>query len=170
MELNYCLNQMANQLTTIVNLTNELSEDQARWKPDPDSWSVLEVINHLYDEEMYDFRVRLDIVLRLPGQPWPPIDPQGWVEERKYNEKDLTESVSNFVSERRKSLEWLESLGNVNWDTEYDAPWGSTIRAGDMFAAWVGHDLLHTRQLVELRWLNLNQVLSPYDMRYAGEW
>ena len=28
-----------------------LAPEQARWKPDPASWSAVEVINHLYDEE-----------------------------------------------------------------------------------------------------------------------
>ena len=34
--------------------------EQARWKPDADSWSILEVVCHLVDEEREDFRTRLD--------------------------------------------------------------------------------------------------------------
>ena len=38
-------------------LVEGMPEEQARWRPDAASWSVLEVINHLCDEERSDFRV-----------------------------------------------------------------------------------------------------------------
>jgi hypothetical protein len=44
------------------------------------------------------------------------------------------------------------------------------MRAGDMLAAWVAHDLLHMRQLVELHRTYTVTQLAPYDTRYAGEW
>ena len=52
----------------IQRLVAGIAPDQARWKPDPESWSIVEVINHLYDEERYDFRVRLEIILFHPEQ------------------------------------------------------------------------------------------------------
>lgn len=170
MDLDFYISKMINQLETIMSLTSGISNEQARWKPDPDSWSILEVINHLYDEERSDFRVRLNIILFHPDQPWPPIDPGGWVTERAYNERDLNQSRSNFSSERKKSIEWLEGLSEINWETTYDTPWEIPIRAGDMFAAWVAHDLLHTRQLVELQWAYSVRSLHPYDVQYAGKW
>jgi hypothetical protein len=32
-----------------------VTEAQARWKPAPEEWSILEVINYLCDEEREDF-------------------------------------------------------------------------------------------------------------------
>jgi len=170
MELHYYVNQMGNQLDTIISLTSEISIEQARWRPDPDSWSILEVVNHLFDEERSDFRQRLEIILQDPNRKWPPIDPQGWIVDRAYNQRDLVESRDNFIDERRISIEWLESLGNIDWEAQCVAPWGSPIKAGDMFAAWVAHDLLHIRQLVELRWAYLVQSLEQYQVNYAGDW
>ena len=63
-------------------LVSGLSLEQARWKPSLDKWSILEVVNHLYDEEREDFRQRLSLVLADPMQPWPPIDPRTWVTSR----------------------------------------------------------------------------------------
>ena len=37
-------------------LYQSVSNEQARWKPGKDRWSILEVINHLFDEEREDFR------------------------------------------------------------------------------------------------------------------
>jgi hypothetical protein len=44
------------------------------------------------------------------------------------------------------------------------------MTAGDMFGAWVAHDLLHFRQLVELFWAYTTHRLEPHEVGYAGEW
>lgn len=163
------LAQMAANAETIRRLVMGVSEEQARWKPDENSWSMLEVINHLYDEERSDFRVRLNHILHMPDQEPPAIDPQGWVTERAYNERELAPSLTLFLQERENSLTWLRELEAPDWEATYTAPWG-TVRAGDMFAAWVAHDLLHIRQLVELQYVWTKQQLEPYSMDYAGEW
>ncbi len=143
--------------------------EQARWKPAPESWSILEVVNHLYDEEREDFRQRLDHCLNHPDEAWPPIDPQGWVIQREYNSRDPEQSLRNFLEERQRSLVWLGALRAPDLEAVQTAPFGE-IRTGDLLAAWVAHDLLHLRQLVELRWAYTLKAAEPFDVRYAGEW
>ena len=145
------------------------SQADARIRSAPESWSALEVIAHLYDEEREDFRPRLDITLHRPVGDLPPIDPQGWVTSRRYNERDFEATLKGFLIERAKSLAWLEALEAPDWDSVFVTPFGS-IRAGDLLAAWVAHDNLHTRQLVELRRERLVRMAEPYEVRYAGEW
>jgi hypothetical protein len=161
--------KMAENATRIRALVRGVSGQQARWKPDPASWSILEVVNHLLDEERQDFRVRLDYTFHRPGEPWPPIDPEGWVTERQYNQTDLETSLDAFLAEREASLAWLKDLPAPNWQATYEAPWGP-IPAGDLFASWVAHDLLHMRQLVELHWAYTTAELGPYRVDYAGVW
>ena len=103
--------QMMENAVRIRTLLQGVSDEQARWKPNADSWSMLEVINHLLDEERRDFRVRLDYTLHRPGEPWPPIDPGGWVTARGYNQRNLEESLAQFLSEREASIAWLRRLG-----------------------------------------------------------
>lgn len=164
--LEQLLGQNADRISLLV---EGISLEQARWKPDPESWSILEVVNHLLDEEREDFRVRLDIILHRPDEPWPPIDPQGWVHSRNYNGRDLDSSLHDFLAERRASLNWLQTLESPDWDAGYETSFG-TMRAGDMFAAWVTHDQLHMRQLVELQRAFTLRLVEPYDGRYAGPW
>ena len=161
--------QMANQAETIRALAQGVSDEQASWRPDSDSWSTLEVINHLYDEEREDFRRHLDDILHHPDQPWHRIDPQGWVTERQYNQRDFEESLNNFLLERKESLAWLKGLTSSNWQAVFDAPFGK-ITAGDMLASWVAHDLLHTRQLVELHYAYTIRSVHPHNAAYAGPW
>jgi hypothetical protein len=161
--------ELVDSTNMIMALLAGISEDEARIRPAPESWSVLEVVCHLYDEEREDFREHLDFILHRQEQAWHPIKPEGWVTERKYNEQNLREMKEKFFGERSKSLDWLKGLEGVNWDISYTTPY-RTMTAGDMFASWVAHDNLHLRQLVELRRAHIERITKPYILEYAGEW
>jgi hypothetical protein len=169
LELNQIIERMRASADAIAALAHDVSDVQARWRPSADAWSLLEVVNHLYDEEREDFRTRIDYLLHRPGEQTPPIDPEGWVIARIYNQRDPRASLDAFLHERDSSLEWLRDLQNANWDAEYQAPWG-VLRAGDLLAAWLAHDHLHVRQLNELHYAYLAQQAAPYSVEYAGDW
>lgn len=161
--------ELARGLEIIPLLVANMTQAEAQKRPLPDSWSALEVICHLYDEEREDFRQRLDIMLHRPHEPLPDIDPQGWITSRQYDQRDLAEMVEKFKAERAQSLTWLKGLSEPNWEAVYTNPWGS-MKAGEMFAAWAAHDNLHIRQLVELQRSRLLDLTAPYDVGYAGDW
>lgn len=169
MRIECLVEHMINNAERIRVLVQGTPSDQACWRPDEASWSVLEVMGHLSDEERLDFRVRLDFTLHRPGEPWPAIDPTGWVKEHHYNEGELQEALDGFLAAREDSVRWLMELSSPNWEATFEAPFGQ-IKAGDLLAAWVGHDLLHIRQLVELHWSHLLLEVEPYRAEYAGQW
>lgn len=146
-----------------------ISQEGAQVKPSAGKWSILEVVCHLYDEEREDFREHLDFILHRQHEEWHPISPFAWVKLRKYKQQDFNSIKKKFFSEREKSLDWLKSLKNVNWNTKYKNK-NRTITAGDMFASWIAHDNLHVRQLVELRRSRIEKMTKPYHIRYAGDW
>ena len=161
--------ELRNSTETIRVLLAGITQEEARVKPDEHSWSMLEVVCHLYDEEREDFREHLGFILHRQHDEWHVIDPQNWVTERNYNGQNFTEMQEKFFAERQKSLSWLEELAATDWDTLYTSPFGS-MRAGDMLAAWVAHDNLHLRQLVELRRMRIEKITGPYEIEYAGDW
>ena len=161
--------ELAYGVEIVRQLVAGVSPAEARLKPTPETWSILEVVCHLYDEEREDFRPRLDIALHRPEEKWQKIDPAGWVTTRKYNDRDLAQTLDGLLTERENSLTWLHGLSQPNWDAEYPAPFGP-IKAGDLLASWVAHDNLHTRQLVELRRSRLQGLGAPYSVKYAGDW
>ena len=169
MDVAFAIAQLEHNAERILRLVDGVSAEQSRFKPDTGSWSILEVMAHLYDEEREDFRARLDYMLDPNGKEWPSIDPMGWVTARGYNTWDIAETMKGFSAERTNSLTWLKSLDSPNWERAHEAPWG-IFKAGEMFAAWVAHDLLHMRQLVELQYAWTTRQLQPYGTRYAGEW
>lgn len=169
MEFKTLYQELQNSTEMIRALLAGITQEQAHARPNEQSWSSLEVVCHLYDEEREDFREHLDFILYRQNEEWHRIDPQGWVTERKYNEQDFVDMQQKFFDERRKSLKWLKSMANANWETMYTSQFGS-MKAGDMFASWVAHDNLHIRQLVELRRMRIENITKPYNIEYAGDW
>ncbi|MBN1876777.1 MAG: DinB family protein [Anaerolineae bacterium] len=169
MEFEYCLYQMTNNAQTIRAFVQGVAEPQARWKPTPTSWSILEVINHLVDEESEDFQTHIDFILHDKTGQWPRINPQQWAVERGYNQRDLAQSIQNFMVVREASVKWLRSLESPAWETTCKTPFGQ-IKAEEVLLSWVAHDLLHLRQLVKLHWLYLIGRVGPDSVRYAGNW
>lgn len=161
--------ELVDSTDMIRSLLAGITQDEARIKPAPDSWSILETLCHLLDEEREDFRGRLDIMLHRPNEKWRPSDPEGWVSARRYNDQDFAHVKSRFFAERSQSLDWLKGLEGANWDSSYATDFGS-MTAGDMFVSWVAHDNLAIRQLVELRRARIERLAKPYALRYAGEW
>ena len=162
------INQLRDNREVFKNLFQNVSEDQARWKPDKDRWSILEVINHLYDEEREDFRMRLELVLSDPGRPWPPIDPEGWVVQRGYNGRNLKESLQNFLAEREASLRWLNNLNSADWQAIHHHPRMGPMSAELLLANWLAHDLFHIRQVADLNFAYLAELVNPISLNYSG--
>ena len=161
--------ELADSTEMIRALLMDIDQEQAQVRPEADSWSILEVICHLHDEEREDFREHLDFILHRQDEEWHVIDPKRWVKERKYNEQNFTEMREKFFAERKRSLEWLNALAVTDWDTTYTSEYGS-VSAGEMFSCWVAHDNLHIRQLVELRRARIERITQPYSIGYAGDW
>ncbi len=169
MEFQTLYQELVDSTEMIRALLKHINQEQAQVKPDAASWSILEVICHLYDEEREDFREHLDFILHRQQEEYHVIDPQAWVTQRKYNEQNFEEMCEKFFAERKQSLEWLTELSNMDLETTYTSEYG-TVSAGEMFASWIAHDNLHIRQLVELRRHRIENITKPYDIRYAGEW
>lgn len=146
----------------------DVPPEQAAWRPSPEAWSLLLVTCHLADEEREDFRVRLDHMLHRPGVPWPPIDPEGWVESHGYADRDLATERRAFLDARTSSVEWLETLDAPDWTRTHQHPAGWTIDAGSMLAAWLDHDLIHLRQILRLHHAWLEVQSKPHVTTYAG--
>jgi hypothetical protein len=152
----------------IVNvLLQNINEQQAAWKPDEKEWSLVEVINHLYDEEKLDFRAHFQQALQ--GNPWTPINPPAWVAEHNYAQKDLLASLENFLNEREESIAWLNTLQNPDFSKSIKTNWGE-ISAGNLFHSWIAHDFLHIRQINELLYQYSQFSAQPYEVFYAGDW
>ena len=161
--------ELQNSTEMIRALLSGITQAEAQVKPAPESWSILEVACHLYDEEREDFREHLDFILHRQNEEYHAIDPQAWITERNYNQQDFLQMQGKFFAERQKSLAWLQEMSGSDWDITYTSDYGS-LTAGEMFSCWVAHDNLHLRQLVELRRARIERITKPHPIEYAGDW
>lgn len=161
------LERFAPALPVVVSCVDEA---EARWRPTSGAWSVLEIVNHMADEEVEDFRARLRSTLEDQARAWAPIDPEGWARERRYNERELAESVRRFVNARRESVLWLKGLRTADWGRTHLHPKHGPIAAGTLLASWAAHDALHLRQIAKRQHDLARRDAGTFPIDYAGPW
>jgi hypothetical protein len=170
MNLSECIAQLKNHQVLFENFLAVASIAQRQWRPEPESWSMHGVICHLLDEERRDFRSRIQHLLAGNAGIWQAVEPQDWPLLHRYAEWDFAETLQAFLQERADSIAWLESLGQVDWQATYNFPPLDGIRAGDILVSWVAHDILHLRQLVELKFSFWENHTDDFECGYAGDW
>jgi hypothetical protein len=162
------IERLSHNTSIVKSIVQNVTAEKARWKPSQTEWSILEIVNHMVDEEKDDFRTRLRLTLEEPDSTWPPIDPEGWAAERNYNERDFADSLSNWLQEREQSIAWLKYLGAPDWKSTALHPKMGPMSAELVLANWLAHDLLHIRQMVTVLWANLSFEVDPITLDYAG--
>lgn len=163
------INRLEDNKDVFAALLQNIPDKLIKWQSDDKKWSLLEIVNHLCDEEREDFRCRLDLTLGEPHVDWPSIDPAKWVTDRNYMDRDFTESIDAFINERKKSIEWLNDLEAPNWKSTYNHKLLGAMSAENILANWLAHDLLHIRQITTIHWQYLSNM-SESNLSYAGDW
>jgi hypothetical protein len=169
MEISQVLAQLKYSGEAITRLTADVENEAATWKPDSENWSVHEVMYHLAYEEIFDFRFYIGQIFAQHAAADLEKERQTWSNDDPKKEQPLNDLVLLFKKEREKSLAWLNALKEPDWDQEISFSWGS-LKAGDFLVSWLAHDLLHLRQLVELRYAFTAQGFPPFSVEYAGKW
>jgi hypothetical protein len=146
-----------------------ISPEMFTWKPAPEKWCLLEILCHLYDEEIYDFKPRIKHVLQNPDNPMPAIDPVKWVTEHKYMEQDYQRILNLFIEERSNSIKWLQTIKDPAWHSYYVHPKFGNMSAFMLLTNWLAHDYLHIRQITSLKYHYL-QLQTRESLSYAGSW
>ena len=163
-DLNEILRQLRANAAAIQAFTQTIPEAQAHWKPDEETWSMTEVMGHVYNEERVDFRRHLQELFSDPPRSWCGI-PMEWLPV-----SSCRQALDDFLVERKESLAWLEQLVAPDWTRKMPAPWGGEISAGDLLFSWVAHDHLHLRQMNELAYAWNEKQAAPHSVEYAGGW
>jgi uncharacterized damage-inducible protein DinB len=160
--------QLAANAATMRALVQGVSDEQAQWSPNPEFWSINQVMEHLYNEERLDFRQHLKEMWSDPPQPWRRFSRDEYV-----SVGDRRQALERFLDEREASLAWLEALGSPDWDRKAKVRFGPdnkviTLSAGDVLVSWVDHDLAHIRQMVRLLHAWHVSQTAPYSVQYGG--
>lgn len=166
MDLDEARSRLAVGVEAIECFVAGIGDEEAEYRAGPDAWSVRDVLAHLVHEEAADFRGRFRATLKDSGEPWPSIDPSAVAEGARHDGRSTRALVEGFREERAVSLAWLATLDDPDLDRAHDEG-GRRLRAGDLLAAWVAHDLVHLRQLTGVRLAWWMRRAAPYVAEYA---
>jgi hypothetical protein len=127
-------------------LTQGLTPKQLRWKPDPGSWSIAEIVAHLADAEIVaSWRMRS--VLGANGTAIQPFDQDTWAAVFQYSKRDPKQSLEVFRVLRENNLAMLKAIPRESWDN-----YGMHAERGKETIAhlarmFAGHDTNHVLQV-----------------------
>lgn len=129
-------------------LMTELTDEDARWKPAPDRFSVAEVLAHLSHSESHCYRMRLDRFLAEARPEFEPDDAQMYLD--LYRDADPEDAFDHFEELREDNIEFLRGLSpGAGNRTALHREYGE-ITLAQMLYEWALHDLGHIRQIAEL--------------------
>jgi len=129
-------------------LMTELNEEDARWKPGPDRFSMAEVLAHLSHSEGHCYRMRLDRFMSEERPEFEPDDAQMYLE--LYRDAHPEDAFDHFEEQRETNVEYLRELpGTAGERVAMHQEYGE-ITLSQMLHEWVLHDLGHIRQIAEL--------------------
>ncbi len=143
-----CLNLLAATPAILRGLMSEITEEDARWKPGPERFSIAEVLAHLSHSEGHCYRARLDRFLSEEMPEFEPDDAQMHLE--LYKNGDPEEDFRRFEDQRETNVEVLRGLPAEAGARKARHQAAGEITLSQMLHEWTLHDLGHIRQIAEL--------------------
>ncbi len=103
-----CLDVLEATPAILRGLMSEISDEDARWKPAPDRFSIAEVLAHLSHSEGHCYRARVDRFLAEEMPEFEPDDAQMHLE--LYKNGDPEEDFEHFEDQRETNIGLLRGL------------------------------------------------------------
>jgi hypothetical protein len=129
-------------------LMSDLSDQDVRWRPAEDRFSVGEVLAHLSHAEGHCYRARLDRFLGGELQELEPYDPKEHLEV--YRDADPEDAFDHFEEQRESNIDLLHGLPAEAAARRAMHPRVGPVTLSEMLHEWALHDLGHIRQIAEL--------------------
>ena len=143
-----CIDQLEANPRILRGLMRELSDEDTRWKPAPDRFSVAEVLAHLSHSEGHCYRARLDRFMSEENPEFEPDDAQFHLD--LYRDADAEDEFDHFEEQRENNIEFLRALPAEAALRRARHKEAADITLGQMLHEWTLHDLGHIRQVAEL--------------------
>lgn len=143
-----CLDLLEATPAILRGLMSEISDQDARWKPAPDRFSIAEVLAHLSQSEGHCYRARVD---RFLAEKMPELEPDdAHMHLELYKNGDPEEDFAHFEDQRETNIELLRGLPADAGSRQAKHRAAGEITLSQMLHEWALHDLGHVRQIAEL--------------------
>lgn len=124
-----------------------LDEDQQRYKPGPETFSVLENVCHLRDIEVEGYARRLGLLLREDDPLLPDLNGSALARERRYNEQPLQPALEAFSSMRRRCLAILADVSQEELKRRGRFENVGVVTLEGLLELWMEHDREHLKDM-----------------------
>jgi DinB superfamily len=143
-----CLDLLEATPAILRGLMSEISEEEARWKPAEDRFSIAEVLSHLSHSEGHCYRARVDRFLSEEMPEFESDDAQMYLDV--YKDADPGENFGHFEDQRETNIKVLRGLPAETGNRKAMHRTAGEITLSQMLHEWALHDLGHIRQIAEL--------------------
>jgi hypothetical protein len=143
-----CLDLLETTPAILRGLMCELSDEDARWKPAPERFSVAEVLAHLSHSEGDCYRARLDRFMAEDLPEFESDDASNYYD--LYRDADPEDSFDHFEEQRETNVELLRTQPRSAGERRAIHKQAGEITLAQMLHEWAMHDLGHIRQVAEL--------------------
>lgn len=144
---NMILPQFKGNIAALHGLLAEVKPHQQQQRPDPQEWSILQILCHLWQSEESVHRARLQAILQqnnpfiaAPPPPGPDIPPC---------HEDANQALYCFQRERESTMRLLSELSPAQWDRPARHSIFGLTTALEMAHFTAQHDRLHITQLCQ---------------------
>jgi hypothetical protein len=147
----------------VESLLDGLSDSWLDSNEGPDTFSPRDVVGHLIHGEETDWVPRIRLILeRGEDQPFTPFDRFGFRE--KIQGRSMDDLLSEFRNLRDENLDYVRNLSLTTSDLDRKGrhPALGTVTLGQLFAAWMVHDLGHVRQVVRALARQYDEAVGPW--------
>ena len=133
-----------------VRLLENITDEEADVRPDPERFTIREAIAHMADwEKIYrerGERIRDEDVPYLPG-----YDEGQLALDRNYATLSVADSLARFIQGRTALLDFFEGLSANDWERKGSRDEIGIITIADLATMILGHDGYHAQQFIEYR-------------------
>jgi uncharacterized damage-inducible protein DinB len=137
--------------TTLLRLTENLTDEALDFHVEPDAWSIREILAHLVDDEIYVVRTRVERMVKEEMPLLAPHDEKKWYTTRNTTRDQLSELLSDFAVQRAASLAMLRMLRESDWQRRGSQPEYGVFTVEEWLVHWAEHDTTHIEQISRSR-------------------
>lgn len=128
-----------------------MSDDELRWRPIPNKWSIAEILVHLRDVEREVFQVRIRQTLLEDRPTFAAWDQERAAVERDYLSQSATAALAEFGEIRSQTAAFLESAPVDQWQRTGIHPARGEKTVEEMVTWQIkSHDLSHLVQIKDI--------------------
>ena len=132
-----------------------------------DAWTIPEVLCHVTDGELTDWRPRIAATLSEDQKRFTPFDREGG--QRRYGRWSVSALLEEFDRLRHDNLTYLAGLNLKDADlarTGIHPEFGS-VTLEQLLSCWVVHDLAHISQLSRIRVRHFAPDIGPWRKYFS---